>query len=146
MVTPVNKLERGVQSMPDQDALTDVFRQFPDVQAVYLFGSAAEGRTRLDSDIDLAVVPRSGSSRQRRVEILAELARAGFDSVDVVFLDTDDLVLKYEAVRHNRVVYQADDFDRGAMYSKVIRMYLDFHPYLEVQRRAYRRRILRGEA
>jgi len=132
--------------MPDEYALATVFRQFPDVQAVYLFGSAAEDRMRSESDIDLAVVPRTGSCRERRLEMLAELTRAGFDRVDMVFLDTDDLVLKYEAVRQNRVVYQAEDFDRGAMYSRVVRMYLDFLPYLEVQRKAYKRRILRGEA
>lgn len=131
--------------MPDQDALADVFSRFPDVQAVYLFGSAAAGRTRLDSDIDLAVVPRGGSCREHRLEMLTELTRAGFDRVDMVFLDTDDLVLKYEAVRQNCVVYQTEDFDRGAMYSRVVRMFLDFVPYLEVQRKAYKRRILRGQ-
>jgi hypothetical protein len=128
--------------MPDLDALPAIFRNYPDVQAVYLFGSTAEGRARDDSDLDLAVVPRSGSCRKRRLEMLTDLTRAGFDNVDLVFLDTDDLVLKYEAVRQNRVVYQTEDFDRGAMYSKVVRMYLDFLPYLEVQRKAYKRRIL----
>lgn len=128
--------------MPNLDVLPAVFRKYPDVQAVYLFGSAAEGRMRADSDIDLAVVPLSGACRERRLEMLADLTRAGFDNVDLVFLDTDDLVLKYETVRQNRVVYQTDDFSRGEMYSKVVRMYLDFLPYLEVQREAYKRRIL----
>jgi predicted nucleotidyltransferase len=131
--------------MVDLEALSSVFRNYADVQAVYLFGSAAEGQMRADSDIDLAVVPRSGSCRERRLEMLADLTRAGFDRVDLVFLDTDDLVLKYEAVRQNFVVYQTPDFDRGAMYSKVVRMYLDFLPYLKIQRRAYKRRILHGQ-
>ena len=130
--------------MPDLGALPDIFRRYEDVQAVYLFGSAASGSTRPDSDIDLAVVPRSGTSRERRLDILADLVRAGFDDVDLVFLDTHDLVLKYEAVRQNRLVYAANDFDRGAFYSKVVRMYLDFQPYLERQRKAYKRRILHG--
>jgi uncharacterized protein len=30
------------------------------------------------------------------------------------------------------------------MYSKIIRQYLDFMPYLETQRKAYKRRIERG--
>jgi predicted nucleotidyltransferase len=131
--------------MPDLDALTSVFRRYPDVQAVYLFGSAAEGRMRANSDLDLAVVPRTGSCREQRLDMLTDLTRAGFDNVDLVFLDTDDLVLKYEAVRQNCVVYRTEDFDLEAMYSKVVRMYLDFLPYLEVQRRAYKRRILHGE-
>jgi len=132
--------------MPDQDALTTVFRRYPDVEAVYLFGSAAEGRLRADSDIDLAVVPRTGSCRERRLDMLADLTRMGFDNVDLVFLDTDDVVLNYEAVRKNCIVYQTEDFNRGAMYSRVVRTYLDFSRHLEVQRKAYKRRILHGEA
>lgn len=131
---------------PNLEALKEVFRHYPDVEAVYMFGSAARGRMREDSDLDLAVVPRTGACRERRLEMLADLVRAGFDDVDLVFLDTDDLVLKYEAVRQNRVVYQTEGFSRGEMYSHAVRRYLDFQPYLNVQRKAYKRRILNGEA
>ena len=125
--------------------LAEVFRRYPDVLAVYLFGSQATGRLRRESDLDLAILPRTASLRERRLDILADLARYGFSNVDLVFLDTDDIVLKYEAVKHNRVVYQTEDFDRGSTYSKIVRQYLDFLPYLEVQRAAYKRRILSGQ-
>lgn len=131
--------------MPELESLREVFRRYPDIEAVYLFGSRAEGNTRADSDLDLAIVPAREACREQRLEILTDLARAGFDEVDLVFLNGDDLVLAYEAVRPNQVVYQTDEFDRGAYYSRVIRMYLDFLPYLEVQREAYRRRVLRGQ-
>lgn len=127
---------------PDLQVLSQVFCEYPDVQAVYLFGSVASGRSHPDSDLDLAVYPKSRSVRERRLEILTDLARCGFCNVDSVFLDTDDIVLKYEAVRQNRVVYQTQDFDRGAVYSKIVRQHLDFYPYLEVQRQAYKRRML----
>ena len=128
----------------DLAALRQVFAAYEDVQAVYLFGSHARKRARPDSDLDLAVVPRGPGARTRRLDMLADLVRAGFDNVDLVFLDRDDTVLKYQAVRDNQVVYAASDFDRGAMYSKVIRQYLDLQPYLEVQRRAYKERVLHG--
>ncbi len=128
--------------MRDLAELARIFRKYPEVRAVYLFGSAAEGRMRPESDIDLAIVPRSPDARARRLDILADLARLGFCNVDLVFLDTDDIVLKYEAVRLNRLVYRTEDFDPGEMYSRIVRQYLDFLPYLEVQRRAYRERIL----
>lgn len=127
---------------PDLKILTEVFRRYPGVQAVYLFGSRAAGRTHGESDLDLGIVPRDRAVRERRLDILADLAHHGFCHVDLVFLDTDDIVLKYEAVRQNRLVYRAGDFDRGAMYSSVVRQYLDFLPYLDVQREAYKRRIL----
>lgn len=135
-----------VNQKPDVQLLSNIFERYPDVQAVYLFGSSVSGHTRPDSDLDLAVVPRHPRVHSRKLDMLADLARAGFCDVDLVFLDIDDIVLKYEAVRQNKLVYQREDFDRGAFYSQVVRKYLDFLPYLEVQRKAYRRRILGGQA
>ncbi len=122
-----------------------MFRRYPDIEAVYLFGSAALDRSGPESDLDLAVVSKSSSIREQRLKILTDLARSGFCQVDLVFLDTEDIVLKYEAIRQNRLVYQSQDFDRGTMYSLVVRQYLDFYPYLKVQREAYKRRILLGQ-
>lgn len=126
--------------------LAEVFRQYPGVRAVYLFGSHAADRVQPESDVDLAIVPRDGSVQERRLELLADLTKLGLDRVDLVFLDPEDLVLQYEAVRYNRIIYQAPDFDRGAMYSYVVRRYLDFLPYLERQRAAYKRRLLNDQA
>ena len=137
---------RGIARLPDLQILSGLFHRYPDVQAVYLFGSFAAGNVHGESDLDLAIVPRHGSIREKRLDILTDLARCGFCNVDLIFLDTDDIVLKYEAVRQNRLVYQAQDFDRGAMYSRVVRQYLDFIPYLNVQREAYKRRILLGQS
>ncbi len=130
---------------PPLSKLPEIFEKFPDIQAVYLFGSAATGEMHAESDLDLAVVPRRGATLDK-LEILTELARHGFDNVDLVILDTDDIVLKYEAVRHNKVVYAAEDFDPGAMFSLVVREYLDFLPYLERQRKAYKEKILGGKS
>jgi hypothetical protein len=126
----------------DRQALIEVFKAYPGVQAVYLFGSQAVGRGHHESDLDLAVVPRDVSVREQRLAILADLASRGFCEVDLVILDIDDIVLKHEVVRLNRLLYQTEDFDRGAYYSKIVRMYLDFLPYLKVQREAYKRRVL----
>jgi len=53
-------------AMIDEGKLEEVFRRYPRVEAVYLFGSAAEGRARAASDLDLAVLPTPGSDRARR--------------------------------------------------------------------------------
>jgi predicted nucleotidyltransferase len=131
--------------LPNLQLLSKVFQEYPGIQAVYVFGSRATGRARAGSDLDLAVVPRHNRVREKRGDILADLARYGFCDVDLVFLDTDDIVLKYECVRQNRLVYQTQGFDRGALYSRIVRQYLDFLPYLKVQREAYKRRILHGQ-
>jgi predicted nucleotidyltransferase len=127
-----------------EQRLGQVFAGYPDIEAVYLFGSLATGRTHPGSDLDLAIVPCHPRVLERRLDILTDLARAGYCEVDLVFITGADLVLDYEAVRLNELVYAREGFDRGELYSKVVRRYLDFLPYLEVQRKAYRRRILNG--
>jgi predicted nucleotidyltransferase len=102
------------------------------------------GKMHPESDLDLAIVSRSRALKKKKLQLLTVLASIGFCDVDLVFLDTKDIVLKYEVVRQNRLIYAVENFDRGSMYSKIIRQYLDFAPYLEIQRKAYKRRIERG--
>lgn len=130
---------------PPLHLLPTVFRKYPQIQAVYLFGSIARGKAHEESDLDLAVLPCGKSTPQLKLDLLTDLARHGFCHVDLVFLDVNNIVLKYEAVRHNQVTYQVEGFDRGEVYSRIIRQYLDFLPYLEVQPQAYKRRVLGGQ-
>ena len=127
------------------ESLRKIFTRYPAIEAVYLFGSGISGATHSESDLDLAVIPRDSRARKHKLDILADLIRHGFEKVDLVFLDTDDIVLKYEAIKHNHVIYQTEEFDRGSTYSLIIRQYLDFYPYLKVQREAYKKRILNGQ-
>ncbi len=127
---------------PNLDAISQVFSKYPSVQAVYLFGSYATGKIRRDSDVDLAVVPRDSSAREQMLDIMADLVRHVYDRIDLVFLDTQDIVLLFESVRYNQVVYKTPDFDPGEYSSRIAREYWDFKPYLEVQRKAYKQRIL----
>ncbi|HLC17225.1 MAG TPA: nucleotidyltransferase domain-containing protein [Thermodesulfovibrionia bacterium] len=98
-----------------------------------------------NSDLDLAIYTQSESFSARKLDILHDLARFGFCKVDLVFLDQADIILQYEAVRQNMVVYHTESFNRGTTYSNIVRKYLDFLPYLEVQRKAYKKRILDGK-
>lgn len=129
---------------PPLKKLKDTFKKFPDILAVYLFGSAATGRIHNESDIDLAILPRDQNLATRKPDILSELAKEGFCNIDLVILPEDDIVLQYEAIRQNRLIYQKPEFDSGTHYSRVIRQYLDFMPYLNTQRKAYKDRILNG--
>jgi hypothetical protein len=120
--------------------LGEVFRRYPGIQAVYLFGSAASGHVHPDSDIDLAVIPADTSAREKKLDILAELANNGYCNVDLVFIDENDLILANEAIRQNKLIYATDDFDRGTTYSNIVRKYLDFEFFLRAQHHAYKRR------
>ena len=130
----------------DLKLLAKVFKNYPDIQAVYLFGSVVSGNIHQESDIDLAIIPDTKKLRKRKLAILTDLAREGFSNVDLVFIGNEDIVLQYEAIRQNIVVYETPSFDRGSTYSRIVRQYLDFYPYLTVQRQAYKKRIMDGKS
>ena len=90
------------------------------------------------------ISPDTPKLRRTKLYILTELARLGFCNVDLLFMDRNDIVLQYEAVRQNILVYQAPGFDRGSTFSKIIRQYFDFYPYLTAQQDEYKKRILGG--
>lgn len=128
--------------LPDLSVLPEIFNKFADVQAVYLYGSMADDKATAQSDIDLAIYPRNPSLREKKLDILADLTRAGFNNVDIVFLDIHDIVVRFEVVRRNRLVYSTPDFDAGSFFSLTIRQYFDFLPFLQMQRESYKQRIL----
>lgn len=129
---------------PDLNLLTEVFKKRRDIQAVYLFGSVAAGKANARSDIDLGVVPRDPSAREKKLDLLAEITALGFNRIDLVFLDACDIVSRFEAVRQNKLLYCAEDFDAASYFSLTLRQYFDFLPYLNAQREAYKRRILQN--
>lgn len=128
----------------DEQRLGEVLGRFEGVQAVYLFGSHADGRARADSDIDLAVVSADAAVRQRKMDMLTALVEAGFDNLDLVYLDGSDAVLRFHAVRRNRPIFRAPDFDHGAYFSRALREYWDLEPLLRVRHAAFRERVLGG--
>lgn len=132
----------------EEQRLRDCFAQYEAVQAVYLFGSRALGTARKDSDYDLGMVLEPGRSRDNvlRMRLLVDLARTGFDRVDLVVVSECNLVLAHEALRLNYPVYVRPGFDVASFFSKIIRMYSDFLPHLRVQRAALKERILHDAA
>ncbi|MEA3280788.1 MAG: nucleotidyltransferase domain-containing protein [Thermodesulfobacteriota bacterium] len=61
MVRPnysMNKKEKNAFGLTDRDikTLQDIFKKYPDVKNVFIFGSRAKGTYKQGSDIDLAIM------------------------------------------------------------------------------------------
>ena len=136
-------MKKATQAIfPKLELLPGIFKKYPGVQAVYLFGSTASGNTNAESDLDLAVVPLDSSVRAAKLDILTDLARNGFCNVDLVILDTENILLKFQAIRQNQLLYSNKEFNSGDYFSLTLRQYFDFLPYLKIQSEADKRRIL----
>jgi len=129
------------------DRLREVFAARPAIRGAYVFGSVAAERTWDGSDLDLGIVVNENEwDPSDKVSLIGDcMDAARRDWIDLVVLNDAPLVLQFEAVRPNVILYSAGDFDPGAFSSKVLRMYWDFKPHLRRQRKAYKRRLLNEE-
>jgi len=129
----------------DFKKLKSYFARFPEIKIAYLFGSYAAGKNNKMSDLDIAVLLEEESSlADLKINIMAGLIELGYDNADLSILNNMSIVGKYEAVKHNKILYKDKDFDSGSYFSLVVRKYLDFKPYLEVQREYLKERVLNG--
>ena len=126
------------------EELRGIFKNYVELKAVYLFGSYAMGKEDKSSDLDLGIVLAEDYKQQIKLEILTELAVKGYCNVDLVILNEADLVTKHEVVKHNKVIYQRADFDTNDYFSLTMRQFLDFRPFLKVQQRYLKERVLNG--
>lgn len=79
----------------------------PAVRMLVLFGSAARGNVRADSDVDMAVLLDEEEDTSRlRVEIEAALGRAAGRNVDVVYLLDAPPQLRFEVARDGRLLLE----------------------------------------
>ena len=103
------------------------------VAAAYLLGSAADGRLRPDSDVDIAVLPTAPNRLllTERLTLAAELSRLAGREVDLGVLTTRNLVYAKEAVTRGRLI-----FDRDHSMTATFEMYaLSMYASLQEARR-----------
>ncbi len=112
---------------------------------MWLFGSHARGVATSRSDVDLAVDPAPSdpsTARSRKLDMLTDLVAAGFEDVDLVILDGDDPVLRFEAMSPNALVYAAPGYDAPEAFAQALRVYDDTAPLRAIMRNAFYEELL----
>jgi predicted nucleotidyltransferase len=114
----------------------EIAAAFPWVDAVYLFGSRARGRTHPGSDADLAVLAGTGEEPEDRILAEADVACFAEDRlglpVDVVFIRRDlSPGLLFDIFRVQTILY-ARDWERAHRVACQARAeYRDLRPRLD---------------
>jgi predicted nucleotidyltransferase len=108
-------------------AVADRIGQEAAVSAAYLLGSAADGRLRAESDVDIALLPVRGASigGLLRADLAADLDLLLGRPVDLGVLHTGNLVYAKEAVAHGRLLFERDPNVRARFAALVFSMYAD---------------------
>lgn len=122
-------------SKPDQNKLSAL-----GVQALYLFGSRAQGVEGPLSDYDFGVLmPEEGHKRGGKLydamyDILAPLCPRTLenDVIDIVFVRDAPLELRFHIIRYGKVLYDADPRERGRFEDNTTMLYCDYRPLLDM--------------
>jgi hypothetical protein len=130
-----------------QRAVQPVLATRPEMQAAYVFGSAATGRMRTDSDVDIAVlldgVPPSHTLHYR-LTLMADIGAALHrNDVEVVVLNEAPPLLAHRVLSRGRLIFERSASARIAFQVKTAARYLDLVPMFDTHIR-YAKKRARG--
>lgn len=93
--------------------------------AVYLFGSAATGKMRLSSDVDIAVMSTCRIDGFEKVEMETVLSMLLHRDVDLVVFHQVEVLLQHQILKYGHLLYEKDDSERVRQETASRREYLD---------------------
>lgn len=122
------------------EQLVAALREGPPLRFAMLFGSAARGTLRADSDVDIGIFPVDLSlPLSEELALQAELTRVCGREVDLVRLDRAPTLVRWQVVRYGRVLMESSPFSASRFAANSIAEYLDFAPAFERASETFRR-------
>lgn len=123
----------------DRSALAARLAHLPGLKLAILFGSAATGGMRPDSDIDLAVLTEAELEADQKMALIGDIAEATGRTVDLVDLRRAGEPLLGQILKGIRLV--GSDNDHAELALRHLYANEDFMPYvrriLEERRRSW---------
>jgi len=110
------------------DAIRGAVVSMPDISLAVLFGSAACGRLRFDSDVDVAIAGESNISLERQQEIRIALSRKLRREVDIIDLRQARGLIFYQALTKGIIVMARDQRLLARMMTDVVYYAADMLP------------------
>lgn len=116
-----------MQSEPPED-LTTFFRNEKRVSVSYLFGSYAKEIHTTKSDIDIAVLLSETPKKllDYYLHLVNKLSKILENEVDLIILNTSPPLLKYQVIKHGKIVYSRNEKARIEFEARTQNEYLDF--------------------
>ena len=133
-----------------KDGVAKAVSKRREIQAAYIFGSVVSGRTRADSDVDVAILLNPKSSYLKmldyRLRIASEIATAiGCRNLDLVILNDAHPVLAHQVLSKGKLVFERSRSARVEFQVRAVNLYLDTEPMRVLYRRYLKKRIREGK-
>lgn len=109
--------------MTPEGLISAIRDTWPEVSAIYLFGSSARGTARPDSDLDLAVLAAQRLDATARWDLQERLADLAGRPVDLVDLRAASTVMRVQVIDGAAVLFDADPSAREAFEAIALSAY-----------------------
>jgi len=129
--------------MEDIDKHTSIFKGYPNIAVVYLFGSYARGKNTPNSDLDLAIIYKEGAPSGRHLiheeDYLAYRIGDALNvkEVDIINFNRQGLVFQHNVLKTGILIYDGDPSFRARYIAGVLSAYCDFEITLRKYSRFY---------
>jgi predicted nucleotidyltransferase len=122
---------RGLK--PVERAVTAFLESRPEAQAAYIFGSVITGRSRPDSDVDIAVLVSDrvmrGDAFRYRLDLMTSLMRIlRRDDVDLILLNQAPALLAHRVLKKGKLIFERSASARVAFQVRTVNRYFDTLP------------------
>jgi len=117
--------------------IIDYFKKRSEVSALYLFGSAAHGMQKHDSDIDIAVLIDDSKRETIGYETLRRQYYAAspylsLRVVDIVILNTAPAYLKHRILKTGTLLFDRNKKLRVRFTTRAVLEYFDYKPIEDI--------------
>lgn len=109
--------------------LNEIYKTYKGINAIYLFGSLADGFYREGSDIDIAILffepINKFKSFSLELEIGEILERKIKTNLDLIVLNKAPLPLAFKIIK-SKLLFERDAVKRALFESKILSLYYDY--------------------
>jgi predicted nucleotidyltransferase len=114
----------------------------PEILALYLYGSYAEGRANALSDVDVAILAGGELTKEQLWQLEKRAAAQWPEFVDLRVLNLAPLTFRYQVTARGQRLWASDVGQVADWESLTWRLYWDWHPRLERDWQQYVRHVM----
>lgn len=104
------------------------------LKLIIIFGSFANGKNSIDSDLDIAVLGSKNVSFNNQIDLISELSRIFNNEVDLTVLNTANPLLLFQ-VSKNPILLYGNREELLKFKLRAFKTYHDYAPYFAMERK-----------
>lgn len=110
----------------------NILMEYEDIIFAYIFGSYVHGKTRANSDVDIAIYLNKKINTETYLKIKADLSKIFKKEIDLIILNDAVPLLKYQIYKNNILLFTRNKTMESNYKVKTLFEYNDMKKYLDL--------------